>query len=459
MCGATGEDGEPMTSIDAAGAPRAASIPSFAELVAAFARIGVLSFGGAAGQIAMMHRIVVDERGWLDEKRFLHALNYCMLLPGPEAQQLATYVGWLTHGVRGGLAAGVLFVLPGALLMLALSVVYTLGTGLALVDGVFYGVKAAVLAIVAQALIKIARRGLRAGPLYALAAASFLSIVLLDAPFPLIVLAAGALGAAAALRRPDLVGLGAAAREAPTPVYVGQARDALVAAAWCLAAWWSPIALAALALGGGHVLVDIGLFFSQLAVLTFGGAYAVLAWLTQAAVEMRWVTQGEMIDGLGLAETTPGPTILVNQFVAFLAALRDPGGLDPWLAATLGSAMAVWATFAPSFLWIFAGAPFVETLRRERRLAGALAGITAAVVGVIAWITLWFGLNVLFGEVGFARAGPLRLPVVAPESLDPVALALSAAAFGLLFGLGRSVMVTVGALAALGVAARLAGGG
>jgi chromate transporter len=447
-----------MTSIDAAKAPDTRAFPSFGDLVAVFARIGLLSFGGAAGQIAMMHRVVVEERGWLDEKRYLHALNYCMLLPGPEAQQLATYVGWLTHGVRGGLAAGVLFVAPGAALMLALSVVYALGTGLALVDGIFYGVKAAVLAIVVHALIKIARRGLRAWPLYALAAAAFAVIVLLDAPFPLIILASGALGAAAAVWRPALLGLGHATAEPPAPVPPGRARAALVAAGWCLAAWWAPIGVAALALGGGHVLVDIGLFFSQLAVLTFGGAYAVLAWLAQSAVEMGWVSQGEMIDGLGLAETTPGPTILVNQFVAFLAALREPGGLDPWMAATLGSAMAVWATFAPSFLWIFAGAPFVETLRRDQRLAGALAGIMAAVVGVIGWITLWFALKVLFGAVAFAGAGPFRLPVVELASLDIVAVALSAVAFGLLFGLHRSVMVTVGVLAALGVAARFAFG-
>ncbi len=428
-------------------APRRA--PDFAELLATFGRIGVLSFGGAAGQIALMHRIVVEEKGWLDERRFLHALNYCMLLPGPEAQQLATYIGWLTHGVRGGIAAGVLFVLPGAALMLALSLLYVLGAGLALVEGVFFGVKAAVLALVAQALLKIAARGLKSPPLYALAAAAFAAILLLDAPFPLIVLGAGAVGAALGLA----AGPGDAAP--PPPVSPAARRGALRAAGWCVVAWWAPIALAAAMLGAGHVVVEIGLFFSRLAVLTFGGAYAVLAWLAQEAVASGWVTGPQMIDGLGLAETTPGPTILVNQFVAFLAALRAPGTLDPWLAATAGAAMATWATFAPSFLWIFAGAPFVEGLRRSRPLAGALAGVTAAVVGVIGYIALWFGLNVLFAQVAEVRMGPLRWWSVALDSLDLAAATLAALAFALVFGLRWGVMPTVGALAALGVASRL----
>jgi chromate transporter len=434
-------------SVTEASAP--ARTPDFAELVATFARIGVLSFGGAAGQIAMMHRIVVEEKRWLDERRYLHALNYCMLLPGPEAQQLATYIGWLTHGVRGGVAAGVLFVLPGALLMVGLSLLYALGAGLTLVEGVFFGVKAAVLALVAQALMKIAARGLKTPPLYALAAAAFAAMALLDAPFPLIVLGAGAVGAALGL------GGGAGDGAAVAPVSAEARRGAFVAAGWCLLAWWAPIGLAALALGGGHALVEIGLFFSKLAALTFGGAYAVLAWLAQEAVTKGWVSPAEMIDGLGLAETTPGPTILVNQFVAFLAALRAPGGLDPWLGATLGAAMATWATFAPSFLWIFAGAPFVEGLRRSRRLAGALAGVTAAVVGVIAFIALWFALNVLFGEVVEARMGPLRWWTVAPQSLDVAATALSAMAFVMVFRRRWGVTTTVGALAALGVAVRL----
>lgn len=415
------------------------------DLVVAFARIGVISFGGAAGQIALMHRVVVEEKRWLDEARFLHALNYCMMLPGPEAHQLATYVGWLTHGVRGGLAAGLLFAAPGAAVMLALSWLYVLGAGLGWLDGAFLGVKAAVVAIVAQAVVRIAGRGLRDRRMVWLAAAAFAAITLLAAPFPLIVLGAGLIGAA--LARTD------AARPAPPPV---RARGALTAAIWCLAAWWAPVALAALALGPGHVLVEIGLFFSQLAVLSFGGAYAVLGWLAQEGVARGWVTAAQMIDGLGLADTTPGPTILVNQFIAFLAASRDAGGLAPMLAATLGALMATWTTFAPSFLWIFAGAPHAEALRRDARLAGALAGVTAAVVGVIAHVALWFGLHVLFAEVGAADWGPLRLYSVAPQSLDPRAAALTALAVALTFGLRWGVTRVVGLLAALGAGLALA---
>jgi chromate transporter len=435
--------------------PSVAGKPGFGELVAAFLRIGLLSFGGAAGQIAMMHRIVVDEKRWLDETRYLHALNYCMLLPGPEAQQLATYIGWLTHGVRGGLAAGILFVLPGALLMLGLSLLYVLGAGVSLIEGAFFGVSAAVLAIVAQAVLKIAGRGLKSPLLKAMAVVAFLAILLLDLPFPVIVIGAGLAGAALAVLAPSALALSAAAAEPPAPHAPGRARGALIAAAWCLAAWWAPIALAALTLGAGHVLVDIGLFFSKLAVLTFGGAYAVLAWVTQEAVQLGWVTPAEMVSGLGLAETTPGPTILVNQWVAFLGAMRGADG-SLWLAA-LGAAMATWATFAPSFLFIFAGAPFVEDLRRDRRLSGALTGVTAAVVGVIAFVALWFALNTLFGESGYLRFGLLRLPTVELSTLDPVALALTALGFLMAFRLKLGVAASVGVLAALGAAIRLGG--
>lgn len=423
---------------DADGAAPAMTGPTFAELSHAFARIGVLSFGGAAGQIALMHRIVVVEKGWLDERRFLHALNYCMLLPGPEAQQLATYVGWLTHGARGGLAAGLLFVAPGALLMLGLSCLYVLGAGLALVEGVFWGVQSAVLAIIAQALVTIGGRGLRTAPLIALAALAF-AAMLLGASFPLVVLGAGVAGAmlpAVAVAAP-----GGPAEPPPPALSPAIRRDALIAAFGCLAAWWAPIALSAALLGADHAITGIGLFFSKLALLSFGGAYAVLAWLTQAAVAMGWATPAEMIAGLGLAETTPGPTILVNQFIAFLAALRDPGGLHPWVAATLGAAMATWATFAPSFLWILAGAPFVEALRRQRRLAGALAGVTAAVVGVIAVVALWFAQGAL-------------LPGGRP---DWAAMALATLAGALVLRLRWRALAVVGLLAGLGATGRLAG--
>jgi chromate transporter len=448
----TASVGEPA----AAGTEGLAS-PSFTDLVATFAKIGFLSFGGAAGQIAMMHAIVVDEKKWLDERRFQHALAYCMLLPGPEAQQLATYIGWLTHGVRGGLAAGVLFVLPGALLMLALSFLYMLGTGLSLVDGLFFGVKAAVVAIVVHALLKIAARGLRTRPLYALAATAFLAMLTLDVAFPWIVLGAMAIGALLAYVAPAWLGFGGPETQRPAGVPPGATRGAFAAALCCLVAWWAPVALAALALGGDHFLVAVGLYFSKLAVVTFGGAYAVLAYLAQSAVEMGWVTTGQMIDGLGLAETTPGPTILVNQFVAFVGGWDKASGLPPWLGASLAAAMATWVTFAPSFLWIFGGAPFVDAIRRDRRLAGALAGVTAAVVGVIAFVTLWFGLHVLFREVGEGRAGPLRYFWVSPASLDVAAAALCLVAFALLFGLHRGIVATVAICAALGVTLRFAG--
>jgi chromate transporter len=431
--------------------------PTFRELVITFTKIGFLSFGGAAGQIAMMHRVIVEDKRWLDEPRYLHALNYCMLLPGPEAQQLATYIGWLTHGVRGGLVAGLLFVVPGALLMLGLSFLYALGTGTSLVDGLLFGIKAAVLAIVVHALLKIARRGLKTRPLYGLALAAFVIILFLDIPFPLIVLAAGAVGAVTAMLNPAAIGLGATDNTPTLPAPEGRLRGALVAALWCLGAWWLPVALAALLLGGGHVIVDIGLFFSKLAVVTFGGAYAVLAYLAQAGVDKGWVSAREMIDGLGLAETTPGPTILVNQFVAFLGAMREAGSLPVFASAVLGAFMATWVTFAPSFLWIFAGAPFVESLRRNRKLAGALAGITAAVVGVIAYITLWFGLHVLFREVGEGQFGLLRYLWVRLPSLDPRAAALCIIAFGLMFIWHRGVVTTVAIMAALGVALKLGG--
>lgn len=427
-----------------------AAQPSFRELVLTFFKVGCLSFGGAPGQIAMMHRIVVEEKKWLDEERYIHALNYCTLLPGPEAQQLATYIGWLTHGVKGGLASGILFVLPGALFMLGLSFLYALGAGFDLVDGLFYGIKAAVLAIVAHALLKIAKRGLKSLPYYLLALAALIGILVFDLPFPLIV--AGSAFVGALLARPK----GDAGQAVKSPAAPGKIAACLRAAFLCLLAWWLPVLLAALFLGTGHVLVEIGLFFSKLAVVTFGGAYAVLAYLAQAGVDKGWLTASQMIDGLGLAETTPGPTILVNQFVAFLAAFRAGAPLPPLISASLGAAMAVWVTFTPSFLWIFAGAPFVEDIRHNRKLAGALSGITAAVVGVVAYITLWFSLNVLFREVTKAQAGVFHYVAVKLASLDPVAAGLSAIAFVLIFAFHRGLITTIGIIAALGTALRLA---
>ena len=372
---------------------------TFAEALRVWFKIGCLGFGGPAGQIALMHRIVVDEKKWVEESRYLHALNFCMLLPGPEAQKLATYVGWLLHGTRGGLAAGILFVLPGALVMLGVSLLYVLGQGIPAVEGALYGIKAAVLVIVVEALLRIARRGLKTRLLLAVAAFAFVGIFFLDLPFPLIVAAAAAVGFFSTERTKVLQ-----TTESP-----GAWRQSLRATLVGLGLWLAPIALVVLTLGTDHVLFDIAAFFSKLAVVSFGGAYALLAYMAQQAVEnYGWMSAPEMVDGLGLAETLPGPLIKVTQFVGFLAAWRDPAPFSPVGAAVLGSALTTWVTFALPMMLIFAGAPFVEQLRSNQRLSGALAAVTAAVVGVILNLTLWFALHVLFAEVREVRAGPLR---------------------------------------------------
>ena len=383
--------------------------PSFAEFFWLWLKIGCVNFGGPAGQIAMMHRVMVDEKKWIDEPRFLHALNFCMLLPGPEAQKLATYIGWLLHGVRGGLVSGILFVLPGALVMLGLSLLYALGRGLSWVDGALFGIKAAVLVIVLEALIRIGRRALKTGLLIGLSLLAFIGIFFFALPFPLIVGAAALVGYLVARRAPAQVGL-TETIEAAAPPRGDRWRQFGIAALIGLVAWWAPVALAAIALGPDHVLVSIGTFFSKLAVVSFGGAYAVLAYMAQQAVETHhWMTAPEMVDGLGLAETTPGPLILVTQFVGFLAAFRDAAPFSPIAAGVLGAMMTTWVTFVPSMLWIFAGAPFIERLRANRRLSGALAAITAAVVGVILNLSVWFALHVLFGEVRERHAGAAAL--------------------------------------------------
>ena len=413
-------------------------------------RIGLLSFGGPAGQIALMHRVVVAEKRWLDEPRFLHALNYCMLLPGPEAQQLATYIGWLLHGVRGGVAAGVLFILPGAAAILALSWLYVLLGDLSIVAGVFFGLKAAVLAIVVQALVRIARRALTTPLAKALAVTAFVLLFAFGVPFPFVVLGAGLVGYLGARWFAD------AASTPPVPVERVVRPGTTRAAVVCLAAWVGTVGAAYAVFGAGHVFTDLATFFSKMAVVTFGGAYAVLAYVAQQGVEhYGWLRPGEMVDGLGLAETTPGPLILVTQYVGFLAALRQAPFHPAILSATAGAVLTTWVTFLPCFLWIFAGAPYVETLRGHRALSAALAAITAAVVGVIANLALWFALNVLF-EQQFRVAAygvDLMLPVLA--SVTVPMLALSAVAFALVF-LGRlGILPVLGICAALGVVMRL----
>jgi chromate transporter len=429
--------------------------PSFGEAFLLWLKIGCINFGGPAGQIALMHRTLVDEKKWVDEARFLHALNFCMLLPGPEAQKLATYLGWLLHGVRGGLSAGILFVLPGAFVMLGLSLLYALGRGIPLIDGALFGIKAAVLVIVIEALFRIGKRALKSWVLLALAAAAFVGIFFLMLPFPLIVAAAALIGYAVARRSPQLLGLSGEVENVQPPE-ANRWRHFAVAAVVGAIAWLTPIALAAVIFGPQHVLVSIGTFFSKLAVVSFGGAYALLAYMAQEAVQTYgWMTAPEMVDGLGLAETTPGPLILVTQFVGFLAAFREAAPFSPVTAGVLGAAMTTWVTFVPSMLWIFAGAPFVEPLRANRRLSGALAAITAAVVGVILNLSVWFALHVLFGKVTEMRAGPLRWYAFDPLALDLRATALAAIAAVLAFGFHRSLIEVVVAMAALGVIVQL----
>ena len=430
-------------------------IVSFGEALRVWFKVGCIGFGGPAGQIALMHRILVDEKKWVEEARYLHALNFCVLLPGPEAQKLATYVGWLLHGTRGGLAAGILFVLPGAFVILGLSLLYALGRGMPVVDGALFGIKAAVLVIVVEALIRIGRRSLKTRLLIGLAGAAFVGIFFLDLPFPLIVVGAAVVGFLVARSSPGLLGLkaGAYGRAEPAP---GRWRQAATAAVIGLVLWWAPVALAVVLLGPSHVLVDIGLFFSKLAVVSFGGAYALLAYMAQQAVESyHWMTAPEMVDGLGLAETTPGPLILVTQFVGFLAAYRDAAPFSPVAAGIVGSAMTTWVTFVPPMLLIFAGAPFVEQLRSNQRLSGALAAITAAVVGVILNLTVWFALHVLFARVEEMHTGPLRWYAFDPLAIDLTVSALALIAAVLAFVLHRGLVELVLVMAALGIAVRV----
>lgn len=446
--------------------------PSLADATKVWAKIGFLSFGGPAGQIALMHRELVEDRRWIGETRFLHALNYCMLLPGPEAQQLATYVGWLMHRTAGGLIAGGLFVLPGALVMLGLSTLYMLYRHVPLVDALFFGVKAAVLAIVVQALVRIGRRTLTNRLMVSVAVATFLALYLLKVPFPLVILLAGLVGLIVQRVAPDLLkgsGHGAAGKQGLERGVVdilfergeldhampSRRRAIQVLLTW-LPLWLGPVALFALATGWSSNWTQIGVFFSTMAVVTFGGAYAVLSYVAQAAVESYgWLAPGEMLDGLGLAETTPGPLILVLQFVGFLAASRSPGALDPLLAGCLGALLTIWVTFAPSFLWIFLGGPYVEALRGNKAVSAALAAITAAVVGVIANLALWFALHTIFTRVERIAIGNLELDWPAWGSLDWRAGLLGAAALIAMLRFKVGVLPLLGGCALLGMALRL----
>ena len=446
----------------------------FSDAVRVWARIAALSFGGPAGQIAVMHRILVEEKRWIGENRFLHALNYCMLLPGPEAQQLAVYIGWLLHRTRGGLVAGTLFVLPGLLAIMALSWIYAAFGNVGVVEALFFGLKAAVLAIVLEAVMRIGRRALKNNVMLGLAAAAFVGIFAFDVPFPLIILTAaligffgGRAGLPAFLTSSDGHGKhGKAVPDAETALGESVPEHARPSISWslrvsaiCLVLWLGPVAALLLALGPGDVFTNIAVFFSKMAVVTFGGAYAVLAYVAQQAVETYgWLQPGEMLDGLGLAETTPGPLIMVTQFVGFLGAFRDPGGLNPFVAGTLGGLLTTWVTFVPCFLWIFLGAPFVETIRGNRALAAALAVITAAVVGVILNLAVWFGLHVLFGEVREVEGFGVSLDIPVLATIDPAALVLTLAAIVAVFHLKIGMIPVLAACSAAGVLYFLAAG-
>ncbi|WP_287099599.1 chromate efflux transporter [Mesorhizobium sp.] len=442
----------------------APAAPTFRECVKLWAKIGLVSFGGPAGQIALMHKELVEERRWIGEQRFLHALNYCMLLPGPEAQQLAIYIGWLLHRTIGGLVAGILFVAPGALVMLTLSILYALYGDAPLVEALFFGVKAAVLAIVIEAMIRIGRRALKNRVMVSIALAAFIAIYALNLPFPLIILLAGVTGwignrVAPALFSgaahgkdavPDIKGAvdlmferGELAHTRPTRWHAPR-----IIAIW-LPIWLGPVLLIWAFTGSTSVWTEIGGFFSVMAVVTFGGAYAVLAYVAQAAVEsFGWLAPGEMVDGLGLAETTPGPLILVLQFVGFLAAFRQSGSLSPLLAGSLGAMLTLWATFTPCFFWIFLGAPYIEALRGNKALSAALGAITAAVVGVIMNLALWFGLHVIFGEVRNIGLG-MDVPVL--SSIDWRAALLSCAAMIAILKLKIGMLPTLAGSALAGV--------
>lgn len=419
-----------------------------------FARIGLESFGGPAAQIAVLHRVVVDEKRWLDERRFLHALNFCMLLPGPEATQLATYCGWLLGGIRGGLVAGGLFVLPGFLSILALSLLYAAWGNVPALAAVFFGLKAAVLAVVLHAVVRIAKKALRPRGLGVLSVAAFLALFVFDVPFPAVVAGAGLVGLLGARAAPSLFlahvepgGVGPPGRGAS----VGRLAAVLAIG---LLLWFGPVAALVAAFGTESVFVRQGVFFSQAAVVTFGGAYSVLSWVAEEAVgRFGWVSPGEMLDALALAETTPGPLIMVVQFVAFLGARRDPGPLDPWAAGVLGSVVTTWVTFVPCFVWIFAGAPFVERLRGVRSLTAALTAITAAVLGVVANLAAYLALHVLFGRVEEVRSAAGRLLVPEWGTFEPASAAIAVLAFVALVRLRIPLGWVLAGAAALGATA------
>jgi len=460
------------TSLTASGRPAAAPSHgvSFAEAFRVWLRVAALSFGGPAGQIAVMHRIIVDEKKWVGENRFLHALSYCMLLPGPEAHQLAIYIGWLMHRWPGAIIAGGLFVLPGIISIMALSIIYAAYGSVPVITALFLGLKAAVLAIVLQAVRRVGSRALKSRPMLVLAALALVGIFFFRVPFPLIVITAGIIGFITARAGSTAFQVGGdhgggrtsadeglLGAELPEHARPSVGRALRVSALW-LALWLLPVIVIGYAQGGSDVFAQIGLFFSKMAVVTFGGAYAVLAYMAQQAVETYgWLKPGEMLDGLGMAETTPGPLIMVVQFVGFLAAYRDPGALPPMLAGVCGGLFASWCTFVPCFLWIGLGAPFIEKLRDNKPLSGALAGITAAVVGVILNLAIWFALHTWFREAWHLRSFEFSFDVPVIGTFEPWTILFSVAAMIPIFRFKAGMIPTLLACSAAGVLLHLAG--
>src|SRR3954463_7019862 len=452
----------------------ATSVPghgvSFREAFRVWTRVALLSFGGPAGQIAVMHRILVEEKRWVSESRFLHALNYCMLLPGPEAQQLATYIGWLMHRTAGGIMAGGLFIIPGVISILALSWIYAAYGNVSFIEALFFGLKAAVLAIVIQAVVRVGKRALRNRIMIALAAVAFVGIFFFNIPFPIIIIAAGLIGyIGAKAGRPEFAAVehggpentaavdSMLGEELPDHVRPSVPRAMKVSAVWLLL-WLVPVFALLIAFGQANVFSQIAVFFSKMAMVTFGGAYAVLAYVAQQAVEhYHWVSAREMLDGLGMAETTPGPLIMVLQFVGFMAAFRDPGALPPMLAGTLGGLLATWVTFTPCFLWIFLGAPFIETMRGNKALNAALSAITAAVVGVVLNLAIWFALHTVFRQVRPVQGYGASFDMPVLGSVDIWALALSMAAMIAIFRFKAGMIPTLLACSAIGIVLHLVG--
>ncbi|MGH2757757.1 MAG: chromate efflux transporter [Actinomycetota bacterium] len=454
----------PSTSVGAS--DTAADVVPLRDAMRYWARLGFINFGGPAGQIAIMHDELVDKKRWISNNRFLHALNYCMLLPGPEAQQLAIYIGWLLNGNLGGIAAGIFFVLPAFFLILGLSWTYALHGDIGWIAAVFYGLQAAVIALVAAAVIRVGSKALRNPLLISIAAGAFVAIFLIKVPFPLIVLGAAAIGLVGSRIAPDLFRTGGHGAADDDESILGDAIDERAPkASWTrtlrvlaigLVVWWGPLLIVMALRGTDHTVSREAVFFSQAAMITFGGAYAVLAYINQAAVQhFGWLEPGQMVTGLGLAESTPGPLIMVTEFVGFMGAYRFPGGLDPVVAGVLGATVTVWATFAPCFLWIFLGAPFIERLRGSRALNGALSAVTAAVVGVILNLAVTFGIVALFDSIRQGELLNVTFPVPAVDSIDVFAALLAMAGFVALWRYRLNILWVVGSSALAGLAYRL----